>query len=690
MGNKTEEKTNFFLKHIKLSIILIYNFGNVIIAAIVYSLVPFLVGYPNEVMQVNSNKIGISISMQYIFIDSVAVIFGTLILLYLLKGIDGWQSAKISGDQERLKRIRTQCINTPYNIYLIQFGLLGLTTVLIGIIVSMADGFALFPFIKIVSVVFAFCALASVFSHIFTKRILTVILTRTYNGDVLSGRRVGIKNKIFLQILPMFIVGMLFLALFSYTNHAEQIGNITCDSLRTQLNDLLSKNAEFQSTSELFNSMKQIKAKEVTTGYYAVNKSTGKITVSDNFTPDVFFEYFAQKPIQGYRVYGLTNEIQGVEAKAKINGNDYYVGIRVDNYSNKNIQIFLVVFFILLGLNILILYYFSKSLTDEVDLIAKSLTEISEDERLERNKKLSIISNDELADMGIAFNKIRERELEYDKLKNEFIANISHELRTPISIIFSSVQLMELYEKEPSEINVENSKKRLSSIKQNSLRLIRLINNIIDITRVDSGFIEMNLQKMDIISFVHRIVISVREHAKNKGIHLSFHSDTDIKQIVFDPDKIEAIILNLLSNAIKFSYEGGKISLNMTDMGESVVISVKDTGIGIPEDMKEIIFERFRRVDQSIIRSFEGSGIGLSLTKSYVELHKGKISVESEENKGSEFIIELPADLVPVENKIKSKNNYNASSNNGISRINIEFSDIYELHKNKNDKGNNS
>jgi len=686
MENKTEEKTNFFLKHIKLSIILIYNFGNVIIAAIVYSLVPFLVGYPSEVMRVNSNKIGISIGMQYVFIDSVAVIFGTLVLLYLLKGIDGWQSAKISGDQERLKRIRTQCINTPYNIYLIQFGFLGLTTVLIGIVVSMADGFSLFPFIKIVSVVFAFCALASVFSHIFTKRILTGILKRTYNGDVLSGRRVGIKNKIFLQILPMFIVGMLFLALFSYTSHAVEIGNITCDSLRTQLNDLLSKNAKFQSTSELFNSLKQIKAKEVTTGYYAVNKSTGKITVSDNFTPDVFFEYFAQKPIQGYRVYGLTNEIQGVEAEATINGNDYYVGIRVDNYSNKNIQIFLIVFFILLGLNILILYYFSKSLTDEVDLISKSLTEISEDERLERNKKLSIISNDELADMGIAFNKIRERELEYDKLKNEFIANISHELRTPISIIFSSVQLMELYEKEPSEINVENSKKRLSSIKQNSLRLIRLINNIIDITRVDSGFIEMNLQKMDIISFVHRIVISVREHAKNKGIHLSFHSDTDIKQIVFDPDKIEAIILNLLSNAIKFSYEGGKISLNMTDMGESVVISVKDTGIGIPEDMKEIIFERFRRVDQSIVRSFEGSGIGLSLTKSYVELHKGKISVESEENKGSEFIVELPADLEPVENKIKSKNNYNASSNNGISRINIEFSDIYELHKNKNDK----
>jgi signal transduction histidine kinase len=144
-----------------------------------------------------------------------------------------------------------------------------------------------------------------------------------------------------------------------------------------------------------------------------------------------------------------------------------------------------------------------------------------------------------------------------------------------------------------------------------------------------------------------------------------------------DPDKIERIMLNLLSNAVKFTNPGGEIIVNLYERNESLCISVKDSGIGIPGDKLGVIFDRFMQVDKSLTRSREGSGIGLALVKSLVQLHDGCISVNSIEGEGSEFIIELPVKLIP-----ENQNPYHDESkveNSIIERIHIEFSDIYTL-----------
>lgn len=262
---------------------------------------------------------------------------------------------------------------------------------------------------------------------------------------------------------------------------------------------------------------------------------------------------------------------------------------------------------------------------------------------------------------------------QYDILKTEFFANLSHELRTPINVILSAIQLLNLYANEGSEdFNNKNINKYIFTMQQNCYRLLRLVSNIIDITKIDAGFFDLELTNCNIVNIVEDITLSVSEYIEQKGLTLIFDTEVEERIMACDSDKIDRIMLNLLSNAVKFTNPGGKIVVNIYDREDKVVISVKDNGIGIPKGKQKLIFERFHQVDKSLTRSHEGSGIGLSIVKSLVELHEGNITVKSEYKKGTEFIIELPVKLV------RSKDSpYNNTNEDNIEKINIEFSDIY-------------
>ncbi len=267
--------------------------------------------------------------------------------------------------------------------------------------------------------------------------------------------------------------------------------------------------------------------------------------------------------------------------------------------------------------------------------------------------------------------------MEYDKLKSEFFTNISHEFRTPISVILSTLQLMNFRLAGSQNISSsEKTKKYIGIMKQNCYRLLKLTNNLIDMTKLDLGFFEINLQNCNIIEVVENITLSVAVYIENKGIELVFDTDTEDRVIAVDADKIERILLNLLSNAVKFTKDQGMIWVNIRDKGESIEISVRDTGIGIPEDKLDIIFERFRQVNSTLSRNHEGSGIGLSLVKNLVELHGGSIRVNSECGVGTEFTFELPAKNLLEEDDLRL---IVSSEQSPTERISLEFSDIYSL-----------
>jgi len=262
-----------------------------------------------------------------------------------------------------------------------------------------------------------------------------------------------------------------------------------------------------------------------------------------------------------------------------------------------------------------------------------------------------------------------EEAREYDRIKNEFFANISHEFRTPLNVLLGTLQLIEIHNKK----GTYNIDKYISIMKQNCYRLLRLVNNLIDITKIDSGYYDINMGHYDIVKIVEDITVSVAQYIEGKGLSFEFDTDIEEKVIVCDPDQIERIMLNLISNAIKFTKPGGKISIYIKDKGSSITISVKDTGIGIPKEKQKVIFERFRQIDKSLTREHEGSGIGLSLVKSLVEMHNGTISLISRPGCGSEFIVELPVNRKDIYNhegfiSIERKN---------IEKMNVEFSDIY-------------
>lgn len=241
-----------------------------------------------------------------------------------------------------------------------------------------------------------------------------------------------------------------------------------------------------------------------------------------------------------------------------------------------------------------------------------------------------------------------------DSLKSHFFANISHEFRTPLTLILGQVESV-------LSSNIETKEKgKLQVANRNARRLLTLINQLLDLSKLEAGSMELKAEQHNIISFLKSVFFSFESLAESKKINLKFESEFANIPLRYDADKMEKIICNLISNAFKFTSESGEIKLSVNIILSSVEIKIKDTGVGINSDSLPHIFNRFYQVDGSSTREHEGSGIGLALTKELVELHKGQITVKSKEGEGTEFIIHLPIDSSKIENDIA----YELSNNN--------------------------
>ena len=248
----------------------------------------------------------------------------------------------------------------------------------------------------------------------------------------------------------------------------------------------------------------------------------------------------------------------------------------------------------------------------------------------------------------------REKTEELYNVKMQFFIDISHEFRTPLSLILAPLQkITSSFENEP------RLTRQIQMIKRNADRLFRLIDQILDLRKIDIHKMKLNLSRGDIVMYIKELTNSFDDIAQQRSMTLKFSSSTDSCQILFDENKLEKIMYNLLSNAFKFTPDGGEIQICCRLLGKQSVtlsgyhseipgdeyfeIRVIDNGIGIPSEHKGHLFERFFRIERhdSIIR--RGSGIGLALTKELVDLHRGEIKVESQENKGTSFTVLLPA-----------------------------------------------
>jgi signal transduction histidine kinase len=229
--------------------------------------------------------------------------------------------------------------------------------------------------------------------------------------------------------------------------------------------------------------------------------------------------------------------------------------------------------------------------------------------------------------------------------KSEFLANMSHELRTPLNAIigFSEVLGERLF----GELN-EKQAEYTDDILSSGRHLLSLINEILDLSKVEAGRMELELATFDLPLAIDNARTFVRERATRHGITLDVTVDERLGDFVGDERKIKQILLNLLSNAVKFTPEGGRIGIEARPANGSVEISVSDTGFGIAPEDQARIFEEFRQVGADYTHKSEGTGLGLTLAKKFVELHGGRIWVESEVGKGSRFIFTLPISPSPL------------------------------------------
>lgn len=282
---------------------------------------------------------------------------------------------------------------------------------------------------------------------------------------------------------------------------------------------------------------------------------------------------------------------------------------------------------------------------DEVGELAEAFSEMSKDlkksyDDLERKVKERTLAlqkaNKKLSGTNIELLELNKKITEANRLKSQFLANITHELRTPLTSIigFSEVVLNE------ANLNEEQAD-YLETILRNGEMLLKLINDILELSVLDAGKTKLELKEFDFHSSLNKALKIVSPLAKDKNVWISLQAK-DVETIVADEDKLTEVLLNLLTNAIKFNVENGKIAVRAFRVDDHIKVEIQDTGIGMEKKDLEVIFDEFRQLDSSETRSYRGTGLGLSISKHYVELHGGAIWAESEPGKGSTFIFVIP------------------------------------------------
>ena len=224
-----------------------------------------------------------------------------------------------------------------------------------------------------------------------------------------------------------------------------------------------------------------------------------------------------------------------------------------------------------------------------------------------------------------------------DRAKSRFFANISHEFRTPLTLLLGPLQ-----EEVDGRIDPQRLATNAPMMRRNARRLLELINQLLDLSRLEAGGMRLYARNGDVAAFLRRRVLAFTSRAERHGVVLAFSTEPEVIEMAFDADKLEKVMSNLLSNAFKFTPSGGRIRVMARLLEGLVEITVRDTGEGIARDELLLVFNRFYQVDSSSTRRHQGTGIGLSLTKELVELHGGTIELESERGFGSTFTVRLP------------------------------------------------
>jgi signal transduction histidine kinase len=254
--------------------------------------------------------------------------------------------------------------------------------------------------------------------------------------------------------------------------------------------------------------------------------------------------------------------------------------------------------------------------------------------------RLPVTSRDELGDLAQEFNVMAEKLEELDRLKQEFVSNVTHELRSPLTSLRGYVDFL----LDAPDSLTGDQKEQLIVIKNNAARLAKFIDNLLDVAKIEARKIELYPEAVSLPEMAQEMAVFFRPEARGKRIAFSSQLPPETPPVWADRDKLTEIFTNLLSNAFKFTPAGGRVALAVKDLGDAVAVSVSDTGIGIPAESVEKVFNKFEQVKpaEGLVRKTKGTGLGLTIVKGFVEAHKGRVWLESRVAEGTTVTFTLP------------------------------------------------
>jgi signal transduction histidine kinase len=669
-----EIRAKIIKKRNVINIVAIYIIALGAGALVFYRLIPVILNYPPDIFTVKYDVkySGFSYTQHTVIFFALALLFGTVALLRALRGIEKWRDFFVAGDQEsylQIQPIRKKCLNLPYVIYIIQISVLLIIYNVTVLFFTVGAG-ATIPYSIIVGhniLILAFGTLTGIISLIFSKRVFEKILYQTYHGETQEGIRIGLKPKIFLQILPLIIVSILLTSLMSYSRLVEEKGDLLFKVYQARLRNKFSNDGGIINRNQVQKILSGIKLENKEDTYFIMTPQ-GRSFTGNGIPVSPFFIFYLKNfsPLYNGRVYSDTGYTQGAVIKIKGEGGDWVVGVQYQVSSYQIITFFLVNLISLLILNIVVLYYFSKSISGDISLVAKNLTEIAKGETVNLDMKLPVTSNDEMADLIIAFNKIQELEkanlkdikekqamlVEGERLASlgQLIGGIAHNLRTPIMSISGGIEAVkELVQEYHDSIEDETvTKEDLYEICDETLSWLEAMKPYCAymsdiITTVREQAIPLNVFSANSFSLdelVKRVELLMKYELTKNQCTLKADLAADISlSIQGELSQLVQVFTNLIVNAIQ-SYEGkgGEIEFRIVKEEKNILFMIQDHGAGIPSEIQMRLFK-----EMVTTKGKKGSGLGLYLSHSNIKgRFGGEMWFESTEGKGSIFYISLP------------------------------------------------
>jgi len=655
------------IKNSRLKGILLYNLFFIIAAIGFYFLIPLMLNYPpnsinNEFEQ--SIDMGMKYDWQYFGIIAFALLFSNLYFINRIRMVEKYKLYIDKDDdnsKQKIEEIKKKCFSYPYQIYLVHAAF---PSVSIALIMWLTGADSILTS-RIVMLILAFTLVLGLLAYIFSKSIFNEILTTLGNRKKYKGRlNISFKEKIFLLFLPLLFVAILFSTITADTLLARERGDFIFENYNTQIIEQSGK--KYESTVELVDVVNNIEKRNVEDVYFVISKDKVIYQDIEDSGIDEFFRKYTFDVAANGHTYGYyASGIQGAYFLVNIDGIDYAAGIMYRTDSSETYFFLVYTVCALMLMCIFFLENFANDIGKQVSSVSKNMNMIANEEAVDYEQKMSVLSNDELGDLVISFNKILDLEkkhalemeknqeilVEQERLSSlgQLIGGIAHNLKTPIMSIAGASQavrdLINEYDASISnpQVTPEDHHEIAKEMHEWNDKIKVYLEYMTEIINAAKGqAVSMNasmVSEFSLEELVARVQILMKEQLMHRGCNLNLQ--TNVNKYTCIGGEISAIVQvlnNLIINAIDaYKKKPGEINLKLDEDDEKVYITVEDFAGGIPESVQDKLFKKMITT-----KGKDGTGLGLYMCYSTIKgKFNGEMSFKTEIGKGTQFLIEL-------------------------------------------------